>query len=167
MWSWKFFASEVTDAWELRFFARISRPQWPALSNYIAFVELVILSRALLGLHAITIRHWGQKKLPLLPLSECRWKQTIRIAAIARFPLRGSPLSPGEKENMSTRNSRNYLFCETDSRVCDRASRPGGDAFRPDSAPLAARRNGLRGRISNVGTIMRSNEVTYEPKPNP
>ena len=48
--------SEVNDAWELEFLARISRLRWPALSNYIALVELLILSRALLGLHAIPIR---------------------------------------------------------------------------------------------------------------
>ena len=142
------FVSEVNDAWELEFLARISRLQWPALSNYIAFVESLILSRALLGLHAITIRRWCQGKLPLL------------------LPLQNSP-KPWRKENMSTRNSQNWIFCETDSRVCDRASRPGGGTFRPDSAPLAARRNGLRGRISNVGAMMRGNEVTYEPKPNP
>jgi len=52
----KSFVSEVNDDGSLGFLARISRLRWPALSNYIALVELLILSRALLGLHAIPIR---------------------------------------------------------------------------------------------------------------
>ena len=45
----KSFVSEVNDDGSLGFLARISRLRWPALSNYIALVELLILGRALLG----------------------------------------------------------------------------------------------------------------------